>query len=288
VLAQVPAISVSSVLALGSKIGSTTDQFIAPEDEKRRCGRNGEKTHGNPIASAYQSGVKKPSRMERVTGRWVQPEDREMERAPLRKIVLIDDNCILLSRLRKLLERNSDFVVVTACRCAEGAMAAVQLHQPAVVILDVRLPDRDGVELIRNIIAVSGAKVIVFTAVLPKEEIVRVLQSGAEAIVYKDQPWSVLVSYVRRVLTPREGVKAETGDCISDLTPREREVARCVVAGARNKEIARQLGISEGTVKFHLFRAYQKLRVANRVGLMLALGRMTRVIITFVGLTEVW
>ena len=200
------------------------------------------------------------------------------------KIVLIDDNCIQLSRLRKLLERNSDFVVVTACRCAEGAMAAVQLHRPALVILDVRLPDRDGVELVRDIIATSGAKVIVFTVALPKEEIVRVLRSGAETIVFKDQPASVLISCVRQVFTAREGLKPETSDCMSDLTPREREVAKCAAAGARNKEIARQLGISEGTVKSHLFRAYSKLRVSNRVGLMLAIIRSA---ITFVSLTEV-
>ena len=201
------------------------------------------------------------------------------------KIVLIDDDWILLSRLRELLERNSDFVVIGACRCAECAMLAVQLHRPAVVILDARLPDRDGVELIRNIIAVSGAKVIVFTAALQKEEIVRVLQSGAEAIVFKDQPLSALVSTVGQAFSLQNGLKAETSGCMTDLTPREREVATCAAAGARNKEVASQLGISEGTVKFHLFRAYRKLRVSNRVGLILALQRM---IITFVGLTEVW
>jgi DNA-binding NarL/FixJ family response regulator len=204
------------------------------------------------------------------------------------KIVLIDDDCILLLRLRELLEQNSDCVVVAACRCAECAMLAVQLHRPAVVILDVGLPGRDGVELIRDIIATSEAKIIVFTAAHPKEEIARVLRSGVEAIVFKDQPLSVLVSCVRQVFTLQQALKPETSDCISDLTPREREVAKCAAAGARNKEIARQLGISEGTVKFHLFRAYYKLGVGNRVGLMLALHRITPAGITFVGLTEVW
>ena len=151
------------------------------------------------------------------------------------RIVLIDDDWTLLSRLREFLERNSDFVVVAACRCAEGAMAAVQLHRPAGVILDVCLPGRDGVELIRNIKAVPGAKVIVFTAALVKEEIIGVLRSGAEAIVFKDQPSSALVSCVRQVFAPRGGLKAETSDCMSDLTPREQEVAKCAAAGARNK-----------------------------------------------------
>jgi DNA-binding NarL/FixJ family response regulator len=204
------------------------------------------------------------------------------------KIVLIDDDWILLSRLRELLERNSDFVVNGACRCADGGMLAVQLHRPAVVILDVRLPDRDGVELIRDIIAISGAKVIVFTAALQKEEIVRVLQSGAEAIVSKDQSTSALVSCVHQVLTPRARLKAKISNHMSGLTPREQEIAKLAAVGACNKDIARQLGISEGTVKFHLFRVYRKLRVGNRLGLMLSLRRMITLGITFVGLTKVW
>jgi len=88
----------------------------------------------------------------------------------------------------------------------------------------------------------------------------------------------------------REGLKAETSGDGTALTPREREVAQCAAAGARNKEIAWQLRISEGTVKLHLFHAYRKLRVGNRVGLALALRRVsgdTLVGITFVSLTFV-
>jgi two-component system NarL family response regulator len=201
--------------------------------------------------------------------------------------------------LREIFEQTSDLVVVAACRCGDGAMLAVERYRPAVVILDMRMPDRDGVELIRDIIAISGAKVIVFTAALQEEELVRVLRSGAEAIVFKDQPASTLVSCVRKVLAGEscvlqqiatwEGLKAKTsGD--GALTPREREVAQCAAAGARNKEIAWQLGISEGTVKLHLFHAYRKLRVGNRVGLALALRRAsgdTLLGITFVSLTFV-
>jgi DNA-binding NarL/FixJ family response regulator len=214
------------------------------------------------------------------------------------RIVLIDDERIVLSRLRDLIEQTRDLIVVAGCRCAEGGMLAVERYRPAVVILDVRMPDRDGVELIRDIIAISGAKVIVFTAALQEEGIARVLRSGAEAIVFKDQPASTLVSCVRKVLagescllpriTTREGLTPETSGDVRALTPREREVAQCAAAGARNKEIAWQLGISEGTVKLHLFRIYRKLRVGNRVGLGLAFRRAsgdTMFGITFVSLT---
>jgi DNA-binding NarL/FixJ family response regulator len=201
----------------------------------------------------------------------------------------------MVSRLREIIAQSSDLVVVAGCRSADMAMREVQRHRPAVVILDPRLPDRDGVELIRDIAAISDAKVIVFTAALQKVGIVSALRSGAKAVVSKDQPPSMLISCVRKVLAeePRIAPPATLREPPSDLealTAREREVAQWAVAGARNKEIAWQLGISEGTVKLHLFRAYRKLRVGNRVGLVLALRRAAGdalACITFVSLTFV-
>ena len=90
-------------------------------------------------------------------------------------IALIDDDWGALSSLRDIIEQNSDLKVVAACRCATGAMLAVERYRPAVLILDVGLPDRDGVELIRDIVAASDAKVIVFTAAAQKAEIISAL-----------------------------------------------------------------------------------------------------------------
>jgi two-component system, NarL family, response regulator FusR len=122
-------------------------------------------------------------------------------------IVLVDDDWIVLSRLREIIEQNFGFAVAAACRCADGAMLAVQRYRPAVVILDVRLLGSDGIELIRNINASSRTKVIVFTAALPKKGIVRLLRNGAKAVIFKDQPASVLVSFLHKVLQeePRMG-----------------------------------------------------------------------------------
>jgi two-component system, NarL family, response regulator FusR len=216
------------------------------------------------------------------------------------RIVLIDDDWGALSRSRKIIEQNPDLRVVAACRCADGAMAAVQQYRPAMVILDVQLPDRDGFELVHDITAISEAKVIVFTAALQKAEIVTALRSGAKAIVFKDQPASMLISCMRRVLageacivqnlTVRQRPCTPVSRSVEALSERELEVAQWAAAGARNKEIAWDLGISEGTVKLHLFHAYRKLRVSNRVGLVLALHRAaskTLVVITFVSLTFV-
>jgi DNA-binding NarL/FixJ family response regulator len=211
------------------------------------------------------------------------------------RIIVVNGEREALAALRELIEQDSDFVVVAACRCADAAMRAVQRHRPAVVILDVQLPDRDGVELIRDIGAISDAKIIVFTAALHKVGIVGALRSGAKGVVFKDQPASTLISCVRKVLAdaPRLAppiMRREPPSGVEALTAREREIAQWAVAGARNKEIAWQLGISEGTVKLHLFRAYRKLRVGNRVGLVLALRRAaadTLGAITFVTVTFV-
>jgi two-component system, NarL family, nitrate/nitrite response regulator NarL len=216
-------------------------------------------------------------------------------------IVLIDDDWIALSRLRETIEQNCDLVVVAACRCATGAILAARQYRPAIMVLDMRLPDRDGFELIRDITAISETKVILFTATLTKAEIVDALRSGAKAIVLKDQPVSTLISCVRRVLAVEEECVTQDAEAtqppdasaflsLSALSPREREIAEWAAAGARNKEIAWQLRISEGTVKLHLFHAYQKLGVGNRVGLVLALRKLAGdalIGITFVSLTFV-
>jgi two-component system nitrate/nitrite response regulator NarL len=202
--------------------------------------------------------------------------------------------------LREIIEQEADLEVVAACRCAEGAMLAVRQYRPATMVLDVRLPDRDGFELVRDITATSETKVIVFTAALQKSETLTARRSGAKAIVFKDQPISTLISCVRDALAEEECMAPDTvipqppavsaSLSVNGLSPREREVAQWAAAGARNKEIAWQLGISEGTVKLHLFHVYQKLRVSNRVGLVLALPKTASEIfagITFVSLTLV-
>ena len=179
-------------------------------------------------------------------------------------------------------------------------MLAVRHYRPAIMVLDVQLPDRDGFELIRDITATSETKVIVFTAPLQKSETLTVLRSGAKTIVFKDQPISTLISSVRDALAGEECMVPDAAIpqppavsaslSVNGLSPREREVAQWAAAGARNKEIAWQLGISEGTVKLHLFHAYQKLRVTNRVGLVLALRKVAGDAlagITFVSLTFV-
>jgi len=181
------------------------------------------------------------------------------------------------------MEQHPDLEVVAACTRADQALLAVQEHRPDAVILDLRLPDRDGVELIRDIAAICEAKIVVFTVGREEVRVADALRSGASAVVFKDPPASTLISYVRRLLrkerrterpivAPRR-TRARPSGVAELLSAREREIAQWVSAGARNKEIAWKLGITEGTVKLHLVHAYRKLRVNNRVALSIALGR---------------
>jgi DNA-binding NarL/FixJ family response regulator len=125
--------------------------------------------------------------------------------------------------------------------------------------------------------------VAVVTSADADEAILALRQSPPELVVFlKGQPAAMLMSYLRKTLdgelyvtangSPRQFSGAIFREGAEALSEREQAVAKLAAAGARNKEIAWQLGISEGTVKLHLFRVYRKLRVANRVGLALALG----------------
>jgi len=138
-------------------------------------------------------------------------------------------------------------------------------------------------QALRDVGEQGPQSVAVVTPADADEAILALRQSPPELVVFlKGQPAAMLVSYLSKTLdgelyvtangSPRQLPAAIFREGAEALSEREREVAKLAAAGERNKEIAWQLGISEGTVKLHLFRAYRKLRVTNRVGLALALG----------------
>jgi DNA-binding NarL/FixJ family response regulator len=149
-------------------------------------------------------------------------------------IVIIDDHFEALARLRALVEQEPDLAVVARCRSADEAILPFPQSPPELMVF---LKGRPAAMLVSLLSKALGGE-----------------PSGAADSARRQFPSGVF----------RDGAEA--------LSEREREVAKLAAAGARNKEIAWQLGISEGTVKLHLFRAYRKLRVTNRVGLALALG----------------
>jgi DNA-binding NarL/FixJ family response regulator len=196
---------------------------------------------------------------------------------PLR-LLLVDDHPVVRTGLRGMFESDPGFVVVgEAADGATGAELAATLH-PDVVLMDLQMPGTDGVEGIRRIRALPGGPpVLVLTTYDSDVQILRAIEAGAAGYLLKDSPRETLFEAVRSAaaggspLAPTvaarllgrlgPGAPARGGDT---LTTRELEVVRLVARGASNREIARDLRISEATVKTHLLKIFEKLGVADR------------------------
>jgi DNA-binding NarL/FixJ family response regulator len=160
----------------------------------------------------------------------------------------------------------------------EEGWLALETHRPDVVVLDLKLGDGDGLEILRRLEPESAPKVIILTAVQDEDVWLTAAKLGAKGIVLKATAPRVLEDCVRSVhrgepwltvagvdlskrLAQRTSAEAELGSCV---TARELEVVRLVALGLDNNEIAQRLAISVGTVKIHLHHVYDKLELTGR------------------------
>lgn len=199
-------------------------------------------------------------------------------------LVLADDHPLILDALERLFALEKDLKVVARCLNGDETLKALRAHKPDVLILDIRLPEKDGIAVLEQIKKENlHAKVVILTAGIDEGQTVRALQLGARGIVLKDSAPPVLVQCIRKVhageqwfdqtvlgrtlerLLQRDAGRDQTGGV---LTRRELEIVRNVVAGLQNKEVGQKLFISEGTVKVHLHSIYEKLGVDNRLQLV--------------------
>ena len=201
------------------------------------------------------------------------------------RLVLADDHPIILDGLESLFRMEQDIQVVARCVNGEEALQAVRQHRPDILILDIRMPAKDGLQVLREIQEDNlPTQIILLTVGLDEEETVEALRLGVRGVVLKEMAPQMLVQCVRKVhggeqwLERRSVGRAlekllwrEAGarEVAGMLTPREIEIVRMVAAGLRNKEIADKLFISEGTVKIHLHHIYEKLQLDGRVELAL-------------------
>ena len=200
------------------------------------------------------------------------------------RIVVADDHPFILDGLDQLFRGEDDCEIVARCLNGEEALQAVETYRPDVLVLDVRMPKMDGIELLRRMQErQTGTRVVLLTASLDDARLLEAFRLGASGLVLKESAPRLLAQSVRQVAT---GEQSWNGKAIagalrlvlqreqavaaaaSTLTPREREVTTMVAAGLRNKEIAGRLQITEGTVKFHLHSIYEKLRIDGRYALM--------------------
>jgi len=198
---------------------------------------------------------------------------------PQIRIVLADDHTIIRSGLRLLLEQQPDFKVVAEAEDGRQAVERVAQHHPDVVILDIGMPELNGIEATRQIVALDPhANVVILSMHSDEGYVLRALKAGARAYILKSAAEADLIRAVRAVsegksfFSPviskmlledyvRQVREKEVEDSYDLLTPREREILQLLAEGKTNKEVATILKLSPYTVETHRGNLLQKLNL---------------------------
>jgi DNA-binding NarL/FixJ family response regulator len=201
-------------------------------------------------------------------------------------VLIVDDQALVRAGFRMILEAEEDVEVVGEAADGREAVAEAQRLKPDVVLMDVRMPEMDGNEATRRLIAGDGAsaKVVMLTTFDMDEYVYDALRAGASGFLLKDVPPEQLVAGIRAVasgdalLAPsvtrrviEEFVRRPPASVrtlppkLSELTARELEVLKLIARGRSNAEIAKELFVSETTVKTHVGHVLTKLDVRDRV-----------------------
>jgi DNA-binding NarL/FixJ family response regulator len=202
------------------------------------------------------------------------------------RVLLVDDDALVRAGLRMILSSAEDLDLVGEVDDGARAVAAVREHRPDVVLMDIRMPEMDGITATAALRRLDAPpQVIVLTTFQADEQVLSALRVGASGFLLKDTPPAEILNAVRLVaagdamLSPSvtRTLLSHFGDTeaterrraaaqrLATLTDREREVALAVGSGASNAEVAASLFMSEATVKAHVSRLFTKLDVSNRV-----------------------
>jgi DNA-binding NarL/FixJ family response regulator len=199
------------------------------------------------------------------------------------RILLADDHPIVLDGLEALFRLEPDIEVVGRCLNGEEVLAEVRRLKPDLLLLDIRMPRLDGMEVLRTLRQERNAtRVVLLAAVFEDDQVVEALRLGVRGMVLKELAPPLLIECVRRVHAGGQWIEQQASgraletlvrrdtaekEMARELTPREIELVRLAASGLRNREMSRRLEISEGTVKMHLHNVYRKLKLENRVAL---------------------
>ena len=192
------------------------------------------------------------------------------------RLVIVDDHAVVREGLRAFLRLQDGIDVVGEAAGGDEAIRVAAASSPDVVLLDLVMPDGDGVGAIRRLLEVApAARVLVLTSFADDSQIFAAMAAGAAGYLLKDVDPAALADGIRDVHAGRPALHASVAARLMrrgggatrmpiDITAREHDVLRLVVEGLPNKQIAQRLGIGEKTVKTHVSRVLAKLGVADR------------------------
>jgi DNA-binding NarL/FixJ family response regulator len=211
------------------------------------------------------------------------------ESVPTINIVISDDHALFREGLRRLLEAEPHMRIVGESADGEETVRVVGELKPHVLLLDLSLPKLNGLEVLAELGKLgTQTRTIMLTAAIEREQVIEALGLGARGIVLKNSAFQLLLKCIRLVnegqywvgqegvsdlvhalrrMKPSQGVSGAARNF--GLSPREMEVIALIVAGYTNKDLARELRISENTAKHHLTNIFDKLGVSNRLELVL-------------------
>lgn len=196
-------------------------------------------------------------------------------------VLIADDHLVVREGLAALINRRPDMTVIAEASNGREAVELFLLHRPDVALLDLRMPEMDGVDVIIAIREqVPTARLVVLTTYDDEDDIHRSLRAGAKGYLLKDAPRDELLDCLRAVhdgqtvIPPAIALKLASHLTTTEMTPREIEVLRLIADGKSNKEVAEALFIAEGTIKSHVNAILRKLNAADRTeAVTLALKR---------------
>ena len=198
------------------------------------------------------------------------------------KVIIIDDHTLFREGLQRLLVRHEIDVVSSVNNGQEG-LISIEDMDPDIILLDLRMPDMSGIEVLKNIRQIKKTlPVVMLTTSDDEKDLIEALRNGASGYLLKDMEPDDLVVALKDVLKGETIVapnlvqilaKFHQGDdteinisnLIATLTPRENEILELLAEGQSNKLIAKNLGISDGTVKLHVKSILRKLEIHSRV-----------------------
>jgi len=187
------------------------------------------------------------------------------------RILCVDDHSLVRKGLASIIANEQDMEMAGEASNGREAVEAFRQLRPEVTLMDLRMPEMDGIEATRQIRKLNpDAKIIALTSYDGDQEIYRALEAGVRGYLLKEMVHSEVVRAIRVVQSGKRLMPSEVAERLGEyfpqvaLTPREVEVLECVAKGLGNKEIGAQLGTAAGTVKMHLQNILCKLGASDR------------------------